>query len=70
MTEELKIIAQIFNNVTDGAIYGGISFLIYKLIVDTAPWIFGAYAVKQISTLLQKVKITKKGTDERKNMES
>ena len=38
MQEELKLIVELFSKVTDGAVYGGISFLIYKLIVDCIPW--------------------------------
>ena len=63
MTEELKVIAEIFNNVTDGAIYGGLAFLAYKLVVDITPWVVFYLLGSTGLNLLSKVRITKKTED-------
>lgn len=39
MIEELKIIAEIFKNATDGALYAYLAFIVYQLI-KTSIWIF------------------------------
>jgi hypothetical protein len=47
-TDELKMILDLFGQVTDGALIGGIIYFVMQLVGTTVPWIGGYLLLKLI----------------------
>lgn len=54
--DELKLITEIFGKVTDGALIGGISYLIVSLIKSVVPWCIGGWAFTKLVERLPQVR--------------
>ena len=61
MTEELKIIADIFKDVTDGALYGVVFYMTMDLLKTIIiPGIWGYTIVKALGILTSRIGVKKK----------
>ena len=58
MTEELKIILELFNSVTDAALIGGISYLlIVEILAEIIPWVGGYLLLRTALQAVPKFKV-------------
>jgi hypothetical protein len=57
MTEDLKLIVELFSQVTDGALYGGIAYLSFNLLTSAMPWVGGFFLLKLVLGHLPKFKV-------------
>lgn len=62
MENELKLIVELFSKVTDGALIGGVSYLVLNFLQALVPWVFGSYMFTRLLDRLPKVvRLTNKG---------
>lgn len=54
-TEELKMIIELFSTITDGALVGGVSYLVMNLISNLTPWFISGYIITKLMDKLPKV---------------
>ena len=65
-TEELKLIIELFQGVTEGAIIGGIGWMVMSLLQTLIPWCIGGWLGSKLISRLPKVKI--KDTEDRSSL--
>ncbi len=58
-TEQLKLIVELFSNVTDGAVTGGITFLAIDLLKSVIPWFVIGYVLKLLIGTIAKIQVIK-----------
>ena len=58
--EQLKLVTELFSKVTDGALYGGVTFLTIDLIKTVVPWGVGAVLGWKLIDKVPKVTLRKK----------
>lgn len=62
MESELKLIVELFSKVTDGALIGGVSYLVLNFLQSLVPWVFGSYMfIRLLDRLPKVVRLTNKG---------
>ena len=49
-TEELKLIVEMFSTVTDGALVGGVTYIVLQFLGKIVPWIGMGWIVKTIAS--------------------
>jgi hypothetical protein len=57
MTDELKIVLEMFATITDGALIGGITWLVLDFVGRMVPWFIGAYLGRLLLDKLPNIKI-------------
>ena len=58
--EELKLVLEIFSKVTDGAMVGGITYLLINLIQNIFPWAVGGWLGSKLIGKLPRISLAKK----------
>ena len=60
MNEELTLIVELFSKVTNGALVGGITWMVVDLIKDIIPWCIGSITLIKLSNNLPRIVISRK----------
>ena len=55
-TQELELIVSLFSKVTDGAMVGGVTYLVLSFIQGMTPWLVGGLILNNLIGKLPKIK--------------